>query len=286
MPDIWIDVDTTITISVNRSPLVASADDSTIDETIAWNESGMDLNWNFVTNAGVITQTNVVPTTGGDYDWTHVGNGMYKIEMPASGGASANNDTEGFGWFSGTADNINPFAGPVIGFRKASMNVDTTATGATHATTYVTLAAGKASDDAYNGQLISVTDADDGSTETRRIEDYTSGRKVTFDRALSFTPISGDVIRIWARYDKIAAVAGGSANTYIVNDTGAGGGTPIADVTVWVTADAGGARVVASGVTNSSGEVVFYLDAGVTYYVWMAKSGYTFSDTGEAWTAT
>ncbi len=166
-------------------------------------------------------------------------------------------------------------------------SVDTTATGATHATTYVTLTAGKASNDAYNGMMISVTDADDNNTETRRIEDWTSGRKATFDRAMSFTPVSGDVVRIWTvPYDKMAAVAGGSANTYIVNDTGAGGGTGIADVHVWLTADSAGARIVASGVTDSNGEVIFYLDAGTTYYVWMAKSGYTFSDTGEAWTAT
>lgn len=119
---IWIDVDTAITIPVNKMPLVSSADGFTIDETIAYNESGMDLNWNFVTTAGVMTQTNVVPTTSGDYDWTHIGNGIYKIEMTASGGASANNDTEGFGWFSGKADAILPFSGPMIGFRAAALN--------------------------------------------------------------------------------------------------------------------------------------------------------------------
>lgn len=165
-------------------------------------------------------------------------------------------------------------------------SVDTTATSATHATTYITITAGKASNDAYNGQMIAVTDADDSNTETRRIEDYTSARKVTFDRAMSFTPADGDVVRIYAMpYNVTAAVAGGSANTYIVTDTGAVGGTGIADVSVWVTADSAGARLVVSGVTDSSGEVVFYLDAGTTYYVWMAKSGYSFSDNGEAWIA-
>jgi len=118
----WIDVDTAIELFVNADPLVASADGFTIDETIAYNESGMDLNWNFITTAGVVSQTNVTPTTGGDYDWAHVGNGMYKIEMTASGGASANNDTEGFGWWSGKADAILPFISPMYGFRKASMN--------------------------------------------------------------------------------------------------------------------------------------------------------------------
>lgn len=164
--------------------------------------------------------------------------------------------------------------------------VDTDATSATHAPAYVTLEAGKASNDAYNGMSISVTDATDGNTETRRIEDWTSGLKATFDRALSFTPVQDDIVRIYAMpYNVTAAIAGGSANTFIVTDTGDAGGTPIADVSVWVTADSAGARLVVSGVTDSSGEVVFYLDAGTTYYVWMAKSGFSFSDNGESWLA-
>lgn len=161
--------------------------------------------------------------------------------------------------------------------------VDTDATSATHAPAYVTLEAGKASNDAYNGMSISVTDATDGNTETRRIEDWTSGLKATFDRALSFTPVQDDIVRIYAMpYNITAAIAGGSANTYIVTDTGDAGGTPIADVSVWITADSAGARLVVSGVTDSSGEVVFYLDAGTTYYVWQAKSGYSFSSNGDS----
>lgn len=164
--------------------------------------------------------------------------------------------------------------------------VDTDATSATHATTYVTLEAGKVSNDAYNGMLISVTDADDSNVETRRIEDYTSGRKVTFDRALSFTPVQDDIIRIYgAAYDQLVAIAGGTANTYIVTDTGAVGGTGIADVAVWLTIDSAGARLITSGSTDDNGEVIFYLDSGVTYYVWMSKSGYSFSDNGESWVA-
>jgi len=52
---------------------------------------------------------------------------------------------------------------------------------------------------------------------------------------------------------------------------------PIADVAVWVTTDSGGSNVVASGTTNVSGAVVFYLSAG-TYYFWRQKSGYNFTN--------
>ena len=48
---------------------------------------------------------------------------------------------------------------------------------------------------------------------------------------------------------------------------------PIADADVWVTSDLAGNNILASGKTNSSGVVTFYLDAG-TVYVWRQKSGW------------
>ena len=114
---IWIDVDTAIEVFVNSDPLVSDSDGKTIDETIAYNESGMDLNWNFITPNGTVSQTNVTPTTGGAYDWAHVGNGIYKIEIPASGGGDINNDTEGFGWFTGVCSAVLPWRSPTYGFR-------------------------------------------------------------------------------------------------------------------------------------------------------------------------
>jgi len=121
----WVDVDTAITVPVNIAALINDSDFKTIDEGIAFDEAGMDLNWNFITTAGVITQTNVTPTTGGgDYDWTHGGNGMYNLGMPAHSGASINNDAEGFGWFSGIATAVLPFSGPIVGFRAAAVNND------------------------------------------------------------------------------------------------------------------------------------------------------------------
>lgn len=117
-----IEVDQAIEVFVNVAPLIGDSDFKTIDETIAYNESGMDLNWNFITTAGVVSQTNVTPTTGGDYDWAHVGNGMYKIEIPASGGASINNDAEGTGWFSGVCTSVLPWISPRYTFVKANVS--------------------------------------------------------------------------------------------------------------------------------------------------------------------
>lgn len=120
--DIWVDVDAAITVPVNLMPLIDDTDFKTREIGIVYNQAGMDLVWNFQTTAGVTSQVAVTPTTAGDYDWTHSGDGMYKIEIPASGGASINNDTEGFGWFSGICTGVLAWRGPVIGFRAAALN--------------------------------------------------------------------------------------------------------------------------------------------------------------------
>ena len=123
MPDLWIDVDAALTeVPVNIIPLIDDTDFKTRETGVAYNAAGMDLVWNFTTTAGATTQTAVTPTTAGDYDWAHQGDGMYTIEVPASGGASINNDTEGFGWFTGLVTGVLPWRGPIIGFRAAALN--------------------------------------------------------------------------------------------------------------------------------------------------------------------
>jgi hypothetical protein len=124
MPDIYMDVDTALSeVPVNLMPLVDDTDFKSIEADVNYNATGLSLIWHFTTTAGAYSQTAVTPTdTGGNYDWVEQGNGMFTIEIPASGGATINNDTEGFGWFTGVATGILPWRGPVIGFRKASMN--------------------------------------------------------------------------------------------------------------------------------------------------------------------
>lgn len=123
-PDLWMDVDTAISEApINIHALTDDTDFKSREESVTYNQAGLDLLWNFTTTAGAFSQTAVTPTdTGGAYDWVNQGNGYYTIEIPASGGGTINNDTEGFGWFSGYATGILPWRGPIIGFRKASMN--------------------------------------------------------------------------------------------------------------------------------------------------------------------
>lgn len=124
MPDIWMDVDTALAeVPVNIFPLTDDTDFKSIEGAVAYNAAGMTLRWHFVTTGGAYSVTSVTPTSGGNYDWTDQGDsGIYTIEIPASGGASINNDTEGFGWFTGVATGILPWRGPVIGFRAAGLN--------------------------------------------------------------------------------------------------------------------------------------------------------------------
>lgn len=124
MPDLWMDVDAALAeVPVNIMPLIDDTDFKSIEDAVAYNATGIALNWHFVTCAGAYTVTAVTPTTGGNYDWTDQGTaGIYTIEIPASGGASINNDTEGVGWFTGKATGILPWRGPTIGFRRAALN--------------------------------------------------------------------------------------------------------------------------------------------------------------------
>ena len=124
MADIWYDVDTALSeVPVNILPLLDATDFKTIEDAVAYNAAGLALHWHFCTTAGAYTVTAVTPTTGGSYDWTDQGTaGIYTIEIPASGGASINNDTEGFGWFTGVATGVLPWRGPVCGFRAAALN--------------------------------------------------------------------------------------------------------------------------------------------------------------------
>ena len=123
MPDISFDVNVALTqVRVNKLPLTDNTDFKSLETAVAYNAAGLVLVWEFTTTAGLTTRTAVTPTTGGDYDWSHLGEAMYIIEIPASGGASINNDATGFGQFVGYADGVLPFASPIYEFRDAALN--------------------------------------------------------------------------------------------------------------------------------------------------------------------
>lgn len=121
---LFMDVDAAVDIPVNAMPLIDDTDFKSREPNIAYNESGMDLRWNFATTGGVLSSVQVTPTNTGNYLWSHIGDAMYKIHMPASGGtpAEANNDREGVGYFSGVCDGVLPWRGPDVVFRAGGLN--------------------------------------------------------------------------------------------------------------------------------------------------------------------
>lgn len=236
--DIWVDVDLAGSVDIPVNLLQLTTDGSTIDAGVTFDEAGMALYWNFITTAGVQTQTAADPcTSAGDYDWTIVGNGMYTIEIPASGGADFNNDTEGFGWFTGDTTATLPWRGPVIGFRAATLNnsfIDSAGTlssiaavfsdpltaqalggllpeaevAVVNSQTEFTLATGSTVNDAYNDQIIvGYDDTDSDNPSVRYVTAYVGGTKtVTINSAFDFTLGTDDSVRVFVALNQVSEV--------------------------------------------------------------------------------
>jgi len=73
----------------------------------------------------------------------------------------------------------------------------------------------------------------------------------------------------------IASIFGPGAIEFTYTLTSTVDGTPIDEADVWVTTDAGGLNIIASGETDAAGVVVFWLDAG-NYFFWRQCDGWTF----------
>lgn len=222
MADIWVDVDTAVIVPVNILPLLDDTDFKTIETAVVYNSAGLAVTWNFVTTAGVVTGTAVTPTTGGVYDWSEpvADKGMYAIEIPASGGVSINNDTEGFGWFTGVATGVLPWRGPVIGFRAAALN-NSLVDGATVDVNVTAMAAG----------TVTATAVATGAIDADAIA----------DNAIDAATFAADVDAEVAAYIWNAATASyGTAGTYgALIETG----------------NVGGGAIVAASVTGAVGSV-------------------------------
>ena len=63
------------------------------------------------------------------------------------------------------------------------------------------------------------------------------------------------------------------------------GSIPLSGTEVWITVDSAGTNVIASGLTDVSGEVTFLLDPS-TYYLWQQKPGFDFTNNPQEITVT
>jgi len=143
--------------------------------------------------------------------------------------------------------------------------------------TELTLAAGSNDDGAYYDQGVVLYDGSEGDNPSvRRVRVYTAATKtIKIDKAPDFTVATGDGVKIFVTTVPLPAGAGAIEWTYALTEEGTG--NPIADADIWVTSDAAGTDILASGRTDQNGEVVFMLDEGQVY-IWRQKTGWNFTN--------
>ncbi len=79
---------------------------------------------------------------------------------------------------------------------------------------------------------------------------------------------------IWERTLSILPQVGVGADQVTITITDPQTLFPISDADVWVTTDQAGLNVIAGTLqSDSAGKVLFLLDAGTTYFLWMQKEG-------------
>ena len=79
---------------------------------------------------------------------------------------------------------------------------------------------------------------------------------------------------LWERTLTAVPVVGVGADLVTIKITDPATLFPVSDADVWVTTDQAGLNVIAGTLqSDSAGEVLFLLDAGTTYFLWMQKEG-------------
>lgn len=114
MADIWLNVDSAVVVPLNILPFTDDADFKSIETVVS--SSSLWLCWNFIPVTGSPTQVSFVPAS-----IDNRGNGIFTYNIPASSG-TINNDSEGFGYFTGSGVGLLPFRSPMFGFRDSDIN--------------------------------------------------------------------------------------------------------------------------------------------------------------------
>lgn len=93
--------------------------------------------------------------------------------------------------------------------------------------------------------------------------------------AIGASELAADAVtKIAAGVASSGGLRGSGASSVTCTFTNTTTGLAVPDADVWITSDAAGTAVVAGTLqTNSSGQAVFLLDAGTTYYFWGQKDG-------------
>jgi len=102
-------VDTAIRVILG--PIIDDTDFKTREESITYDQAGIEIDVILEKSDGTITTTAVTPTTGDDHDLVHTDQGYYSLEIPASAG-DYNNNALGTLHVVGYATGVLPFRSP------------------------------------------------------------------------------------------------------------------------------------------------------------------------------
>jgi hypothetical protein len=103
---------------------------------------------------------------------------------------------------------------------------------------------------------------------------YVFGDQVQLKVAYTATRVAQDYLweRTLTQLPGTAAGVGADQVTITITDPDTL--FPVADADVWISSDLAGLNVIAGTLqSDGAGKVLFLLDAGVTYYLWMQKEG-------------
>jgi hypothetical protein len=99
-------------IKIILGPIIDDTDFKTREESIVYNQAGMEIDIIFEKTDGTVTTTAVTPTSGGVHDWAHTDQGYYELEIPTGTLGDFNNNEEGILHAVGFVTGALPFRSP------------------------------------------------------------------------------------------------------------------------------------------------------------------------------
>ena len=292
-------------VDVLIGPLVDDGDFKSVEESVAYNATGIDVD----VIKGVTKADVSLANSAGDGYWRHVANGYYAVTLSTTDTGTLGRlrvTFEATGvlpcWECFVVVPANIYDSLIAGSDKLYVDAVEISSSSTAADN---VEANIGNLDASIADLNDLSAADVNAEVDTALADYDPPTKAELDAGLAgiTAPSASDVAdAVWdeaqsghmtagtfgsyldAKVSTIAGTTGSGADECTITITEGGSGVPGA--TVWVTTDAAGSTVVAEGKrTNDSGQVTLLLDAGSVYYLWaQCPAGYS-DIQGEPFTA-
>ena len=292
-------------VDVLIGPLIDDGDFKSVEESVAYNATGIDVD----VIKGVTKADVTLANSAGDGYWRHVANGYYAVTLSTTDTGTLGRlrvTFEATGvlpcWECFVVVPANIYDSLIAGSDKLYVDAVEISSSSTAADN---VEANIGNLDASIADLNDLSAADVNAQVDAALADYDPPTKAELDAGLAgiTAPSASDVAdAVWdeaqaghttagtfglyldARVSSVSGTPGSGANSCTITITEGGSGVPGA--TVWVTTDAAGSTVVAEGKrTNDSGQVTLLLDAGSVYYLWaQCPAGYS-DIQGEPFTA-